>query len=1002
MMLGTQSSAQADNVWTLSTDSVPSSGSDYAPTLVGNGYFGTRIPPDGQGYSSSPVATETHIAGTYLQTVDTRGMATVPGFTTVPIAAPSWTGLTLSDGSQTFTTSAGTVLSYRQALDMLDGVLSTSVLWRAGDGNVTQLTYEVIADQQRAHVGVVRMRFTPQWSGNATVQDVLGPGAGINGEEGIGPTLPLALNAGSADPATATNRYQLRAPDGTVVAETSRLLWSSAVTVTAPVAVMGTGTSALQVSFPVTAGRTYELDKVVGLSSSSDASAAVQTADQESASAAAAGPAALFSESSGAWRGLWASRVDVTGDAESERRVLAQQYYLLTTVRPGVDTSTSPGGLSSGGYNGHVFWDADTWMFPSLLAMHPDQAHSMVAYRDRLLGAATAYAQANGTAGARYPWESARSGGEEAPPPWGVLEQHISSDVALAQWQYFMATGDRNWLAQEGWPVLSAVANFWVSRVTKTARGYEIDQVMPPDENHFPVNNSAYTNASAELALRFALQAASLLGKSAPASWSTVADAMYVPFDASQGIHPEFDSYSGDAIKQADVVMLTYPWEFPMAAQVAAADLNYYAPRSSTSGPSMTDAMHSIVAATLNLPGCADYTYLRRASDPFLQAPFEQFHETRSGGTFTFLTAVGGYLQTYIYGFSGLRWRVHRVGLDPTLPPQLPGVALRGVHWQGRMFTVDIGPENTHVVLDSGAPMTLAVRGVSRTLAQGHPLDITTRRPDLAPTSDLARCRPARATQPAADEYPMAAVDGSAVTAWVPSSSQDALIVDLGSARDLTGAVLQWDGVRPSAYTLDASSDGQHWHGVAEVTSATGATDHLSFATAARYVRLTEQVSSNGAPALAELSITGPAIPAPQCSLTPSSTRVKLRGLPRRAVPTSPLVGALALVARCNQDARISVTGRLTERPRRRAHGAGVGARRRAKIKAFALATPSTSVPAKVPVALTVKLPKVALKGLKKKAREAATFTLAATNSSGATSTTRANLTRITAARGRR
>ena len=891
---GAQPRGPADDGWTLATNTVPSSGSAYAPTFVGNGYFGTRVPPDGQGYSGSPVATETHIADSYLQALDTRGLRTVPGFTAVPIAAPSWTGLTLSDGAQAFTTSAGTVLSYRQALDMLDGVLSTRALWRAGDGNVTQLTYEVIADQQRAHVGVVRLRFTPQWTGNATVQDVLGPGGGINGEEGMGPTLPLAVNSGSADPSSATNRYQLQAPDGTVVAETSRLTWSPAVGVTSRSTVTGSSSSALQVSFPVVSGRTYELDKVVGLSSSSGAGAAVHQADQESAGAASAGPPALFSENASAWRVLWSSRVDVTGDAESERRVLAQQYYLLTTVRSGGDTSTSPAGLSSGGYNGHIFWDADTWMYPSLLAMHPDQAHSMVAYRDRLLGAATAYAQANGDAGARYPWESARTGGEEAPPPWGTLEQHISSDVALAQWQYFMATGDRDWLAREGWPVLSAVADFWVSSVTRTARGYEIDRVMPPDENHFPVNNSAYTNASAEVVLRFAMQAARLLGKTPPASWATVADAMYVPFDAGQGIHPEFDSYRGDAIKQADVVMLTYPWQFPMPPQVAAADLDYYAPRSSTSGPSMTDAIHAIVAATLNLPGCADYTYLRRASDPFLQAPFEQFHETRTGGTFTFLTAVGGYLQTYIYGFSGLRWRADRVDLDPTLPPQMPGVVLRGVHWQGRTFTVDIGPQNTRVTLDSGTPMTLAVRGVDHTLAQGNPVDISTRRPDLAPTADLARCRAARATNPVPDEYPMAAVDGSLVTAWVPSSSSDALIVDLESAADLTGAVLQWGGARPSAYTLDASSDGQHWHAVAGVTGGTGAIDHLSFVTAARYVRLTEQVSSNSSPALEELSITGRIASSTGGIGAGSATGGSLGRTPNTGGPTASLLAVLA------------------------------------------------------------------------------------------------------------
>ena len=30
-------------------------------------------------------------------------------------------------------------------------------------------------------------------------------------------------------------------------------------------------------------------------------------------------------------------------------------------------------GLSGLGYNGHVFWDTELWMYPALLVMHPVQ-----------------------------------------------------------------------------------------------------------------------------------------------------------------------------------------------------------------------------------------------------------------------------------------------------------------------------------------------------------------------------------------------------------------------------------------------------------------------------------------------------------------------------------------------------------------------------------------------------------------------------------------------------
>ncbi len=97
-----------------------------------------------------------------------------------------------------------------------------------------------------------------------------------------------------------------------------------------------------------------------------------------------------------------------------------------------------PAGLSSNDYNGHIFWDAETWMYPSLLAQHPDLAAGINNYRFDRLAAAQAHAVATGYAGARFPWESALDGTEQIPPPAsvnseGIYEQHITADVALAQ-----------------------------------------------------------------------------------------------------------------------------------------------------------------------------------------------------------------------------------------------------------------------------------------------------------------------------------------------------------------------------------------------------------------------------------------------------------------------------------------------------------------------------------------------------------------------------------------
>ena len=155
----------------------------------------------------------------------------------------------------------------------------------------------------------------------------------------------------------------------------------------------------------------------------------------------------------------------------------------------------SPAGLSSNGYDGHIFWDAETWMYPSLLAQHPDLAAGMNAYRFQRLAEAQQHATATGYAGARFPWESALDGTEQIPPPTsvnseGLYEQHITADIALAQWQYYLVTGDKTWLAQQGWPVLSGAAAFWASRATLGSDGkYHIDGVTGPDEENPDVND---------------------------------------------------------------------------------------------------------------------------------------------------------------------------------------------------------------------------------------------------------------------------------------------------------------------------------------------------------------------------------------------------------------------------------------------------------------------------------------------------------------------------------
>src|SRR6476619_2849754 len=158
--------------------------------------------------------------------------------------------------------------------------------------------------------------------------------------------------------------------------------------------------------------------------------------------------------------------------------------------------------------------------------MHLELAKSMVEYRFQRLEAARKNAFANGFKGAMFPWESAESGVEET-PVWalsGPFEHHITADVAIAAWNYYAVTQDKQWLREKGWPILSATADFWASRVERNGPGqYEIRNVVAADEWAENVDNNAFTNAAAKTNLQLAVQAAKLLGFDADPDWAEVA-----------------------------------------------------------------------------------------------------------------------------------------------------------------------------------------------------------------------------------------------------------------------------------------------------------------------------------------------------------------------------------------------------------------------------------------------------------------------------------------------
>ncbi|WP_407524163.1 glycoside hydrolase family 65 protein [Lacibacter sp. MH-610] len=390
-----------------------------------------------------------------------------------------------------------------------------------------------------------------------------------------------------------------------------------------------------------------------------------------------------------AWEELWKSRIIIEGDEQSQQDVNSMLYHLYSFTREGTALSPSPMGLSGLGYNGHVFWDTELWMYPALLVLKPELAKSMIEYRYQRLDAAKRNAFGKGYKGAMFPWESAETGVEET-PVWalsGPFEHHITACVAIAAWNYYCVTQDKTWLREKGYPILSATADFWASRVERNGPGkYDIKNVVAADEWAENVDNNAFTNAAARANLNFATEAAKILGIVPDADWMNVANNIPI-LKFPDGVTKEHATYNGEGIKQADVNLLSYPLKEVKDPAAVRKDLEYYEKRVPTEGtPAMTQAVFALLYARI---GDADkaYYWFKDAYVPNLNPPFRVIAETKGGTNPYFATGAGGILQAMLMGFGGLEITPQGIiQIKTVLPKNWKSVTITGVGKEKKTF----------------------------------------------------------------------------------------------------------------------------------------------------------------------------------------------------------------------------------------------------------------------------------------------------------------------------
>jgi alpha,alpha-trehalose phosphorylase len=472
--------------------------------------------------------------------------------------------------------------------------------------------------------------------------------------------------------------------------------------------------------------------------------------------------AALSAARQSGWDGLLAEQraylddfwdradVEVDGDTEVQQAVRFALFHVLQAGARSENRPIPAKGLTGPGYDGHAFWDTETYVLPVLSLTAPDAAAHALRWRHSTLPAAIDRAAQLGLKGAAFPWRTIA--GEECSGYWpaGTAAFHINADIADAVVRYVDATGDEAFDRGPGIDLLTHTARLWRSLGHHDAQGrFHIDGVTGPDEYSAIADNNIYTNlmarqnlvAAADAAKRHPDRARELgIDTEESAGWRDAAEAMFIPYDEVLGVHPQaegftrhqvwdfahtspdqypmllhfpyFDLYRKQVVKQADLVLAMYLCGSAFTAEQKARNFDYYEPLT-VRDSSLSACAQAVMAAEVGHLGLA-FDYLGEAA---LMDLHDLENNTRDG---VHIASLAGTWMALVGGFGGVRHWDGTVSFAPRLPEGLTRLAFT-LLIRGRRLRVEVTDAVARYVLANGEPLVILHHGQEVNLSVGKP-----------------------------------------------------------------------------------------------------------------------------------------------------------------------------------------------------------------------------------------------------------------------------------------
>ncbi|RDW84083.1 alpha,alpha-trehalase treA [Aspergillus mulundensis] len=856
-----------EDQWVLTT-SILDQGHYQSRGSVANGYFGISVSSVGPFFELDlPVAGDVingwplysrrqsfaTISGFYDLQAETNG-SNFPwmnqyGGESVISGVPHWSGLILDIGDDDYldsTVDNETLSDFESSYDFKAGVLSWSYTWRpVGDKGSYAITYRLFANKLNINQAIVDLEIVPSQDIQATIVNVLDGYSAVRTDfvesgEDDGAIYSAVRPWGIPDVA-AYLYANITASEHVDLSSRNRVHGKSYVS---------TNESSIAQAFDVNfvANEKVRVTKFVGAASTDAFSDPQATAKRAVSDALTAGYERSLRSHVQEWANIMhEDSVDRyvdprTGKLPEDENIInsaiiavANTYYLLqNTVGKNAirllpnaslnDNSFSVGGLVSDSYGGMIFWDADVWMQPGLVASHPEAAQAVTNFRTKMYPQAqknieTTYTGSKNQtyidpSAAIYPWTSGRFGNCTGTGACWDYQYHLNGDIGLSLIYQWVTSGDTETFREEHFPIYDSVAALYGSIVERNGSYWTLTNMTDPDEYANHIDAGGFTMPMISETLVYANEFRQQFGLDPNETWSEISDNVLMLRE--NGVTLEYTTMNATAVvKQADIVLVTYPLVYDnYTAETALTDLDYYANRQSADGPAMTWAIFSIVAGAVSPSGCSAYTYHQYSYAPYARAPFFQLSEQMldnasiNGGThpaYPFLTGHGGANQAVLFGYLGLRLLPDdSIHIEPNLPPQIPYVKYRTFYWRG--WPISAQSNYTHTVIQraQSEPLDTADRRFAnasipvyvgladnatlyRLPAHGR-LTVPNRQIGTINTieDNLIQCSPVFSSDDFEQgQFPISVVDGATSTRWQPSSSNaSSVTVDVGYTMD--------------------------------------------------------------------------------------------------------------------------------------------------------------------------------------------------------------------------